>query len=121
MEIPDQLPPELVPPSARGLDTSVNFLKDILKHDTSRPSSSGSGDAISRGKVRSFNDTAAAGAGGRKDGTVYKHSEDDDSGAYYQSRSRHIDRRNVRVGNESPGEDLESASYAREHSKDARS
>ncbi|KAI6095034.1 hypothetical protein EDD16DRAFT_783802 [Pisolithus croceorrhizus] len=30
-EIPDELPPELVPPSSRDLDTSVNFLKDILK------------------------------------------------------------------------------------------
>lgn len=104
LPIPDQLPPELVPPSSRDLDTSVNFLKDILKNDTSRP---GSADAISRGKVRSFNDSSPVGGGGRKDGTVYRYTDDNDGGSVYQSRSRHIDRRNVRVGNESPGEDLE--------------
>ncbi|KAI5118090.1 hypothetical protein M0805_007740 [Coniferiporia weirii] len=109
VDIPDQLPPELVPPSSRDLDTSVNLLKDILRHDTSRPSSASSGgDAISRQKVRSFNDSSQAGAGGRKDATVYKYKDDGESGEYYQSRSRHIDRRNVRVGNESPSEDLES-------------
>ncbi|KAL5528859.1 hypothetical protein ACEPAG_4833 [Sanghuangporus baumii] len=108
MEVPDQLPPELVPPSARDLDASVDFLKKVLENDTSRSSSTDSGEVISRSKVRSFNDTSAPGAGGRKDATVYKHTDDVDNGSYYQSRSRHIDRRNVRVGNESPGEDLES-------------
>ena len=72
MEIPDQLPPELVPPSARDLDTSVNLLKDFLKNDTSRPASATS-DVISHGKVRSFNDSSPVGAGGRKDATVYKY------------------------------------------------
>ncbi|KAL5533504.1 hypothetical protein ACEPAF_5280 [Sanghuangporus sanghuang] len=108
MEVPDQLPPELVPPSARDLDASVDFLKKVLENDTSRPSSTDTGEVVSRSKVRSFNDTSAPGAGGRKDGTVYKHSDDVDTGSYYQSRSRHIDRRNVRAGKESPGEDLES-------------
>ncbi len=108
MDIPDQLPPELVPPSSRDLDTSVNFLIDILKNDKSRPSSTSSdANALSRGKVRSFNDTSAAGAGGRKDATVYKHADDAESpDRYYQSRSRHLDRRTVRAGNESPAEDL---------------
>ena len=108
MEIPDQLPPELIPPSSRDLDTSVNFLKDILKNDTSRSSSASPTSAMSRGKIRSFNDTSPANAGTRKDGTVYKYTDDGDSTEYYQSRSRHIDRRNVRVGNESPANDLES-------------
>ena len=108
MEIPDELPSELVPPSSRDLDSSVNLIKDLLKNDTSRPSSTGP-DTLSKSKVRSFNDSSAPGAGGRKDGTVYKYSdEDSNSGGYYQSRSRHIDRRNVRVGNESPSQDLDS-------------
>lgn len=103
-EIPDQLPPELIPPSSRDLDASVNLVRDILKHDTSRSAS----QTPSLGKVRSFNDTSSANAGGRKDATVYKYSEEGDSDSYYKSSSRHVDRRNVRVGNESPAEDLSS-------------
>ena len=115
MPIPDQLPPELVPPSARDLDTSVRFLQDILKNDNSRPASAGSASdsAISRRPLRSFNDTSSG--GGRKDGTVYRHADDAESPEnYYQSRSRHIDRRNVRTGTESPADDLSSMRRALE-------
>lgn len=108
MEIPDELPQELVPPSARDRDTSVSLLKDIPKHDNSRPSSAGSGDAISRSKVRSFNDASVLSVGGRKDATVYKYTENDDGDSYYKSRRRLVDRRDVRVGNESSSQDLES-------------
>lgn len=99
--IPDQLPPEMKPPSSRDLDGSVELLKGFLRDENSR-SSSRAGQA-SLGKVRSFNDTAPA----RQDATVYKYKEDDDdSGSYYQSKARHVDRRNVRTGNETPHEDL---------------
>ncbi|TDL18518.1 hypothetical protein BD410DRAFT_497704 [Rickenella mellea] len=102
-EIPDQLPPELVPPSARDLDSSVTLLKSLLQHEPSRATSS---SPVSRGKVRSFNGTAEN-AGTRKDGTVYKHQDDSGGEEYYQSRSRHINRNDVRVGDESPAADLE--------------
>ena len=32
--IPDELPTELVPPPSQDLHTSINFLEDILKHNT---------------------------------------------------------------------------------------
>ncbi|KDQ59802.1 hypothetical protein JAAARDRAFT_56764 [Jaapia argillacea MUCL 33604] len=105
-DIPDELPAELVPPSHRDLDSSVNFLKDVLKNETSRARSPGALDApISRLKERSFQGGASAGAGGRQDATVYRH-QDTDVGGVYQPRSRHLDRSTVRVGNESPADDL---------------
>ncbi|OAX41282.1 hypothetical protein K503DRAFT_712926 [Rhizopogon vinicolor AM-OR11-026] len=107
-DIPDQLPPELVPPSSRDLDTSVNFLKDILKNDTRARSPSGLDTPVSRLRERSFNSTSAPGAGGRKDATVYKHTDAEPPGGFYQPRSRHIDRSTVRSRNEdnSPAADI---------------
>lgn len=107
-DIPDVLPSELVPPSSRDLDTSVNFLKDILKNDTRARSPSGLDTPVSRLKERSFNSTSAPGAGGRQDATVYKHTDAEPPGGFYQPRSRHIDRSTVRSRNEdnSPAADM---------------
>ncbi|KAG2066386.1 hypothetical protein BDR04DRAFT_1106832 [Suillus decipiens] len=74
-DIPDELPSELIPPSSRDLDTSVNFLKDILKNDTRARSPLGLDTPVSRLRERSFNSTSAPGAGGRQDATVYKHTD----------------------------------------------
>ena len=83
-EIPDVLPQELVPPSHRDLESSVDVLKDILKHDTRARSPAGfdSGPA-SRMRERSFYNNAA-GAGGRQDATVYKHNDEASAGGFYQ-------------------------------------
>ncbi|KAG2139113.1 uncharacterized protein EDB93DRAFT_707815 [Suillus bovinus] len=107
-DIPDELPPELIPPSSRDLDTSVNFLKDILKNDTRARSPLGLDTPVSRLKERSFNSTSAPGAGGRQDATVYKHTDAEPPGGFYQPRSRHIDRSTVRSRNEdnSPAADM---------------
>ncbi|EIN07872.1 hypothetical protein PUNSTDRAFT_103983 [Punctularia strigosozonata HHB-11173 SS5] len=104
-DIPDELPPELVPPSHRDLDTSVNFLKDILKNDTrSQSRSPGIDSPISKLRDRSLYGNGPAGAGSRQDATVYRHS--DNVGEAYQPRNRRLDRSAVRVGNESAGDDL---------------
>lgn len=107
-DIPDELPSELIPPSSRDLDTSVNFLKDILKNDTRARSPLGIDTPVSRLKERSFNSTSAPGAGGRQDATVYKHTDAEPPGGFYQPRSRHIDRSTVRSRNEdnSPAADM---------------
>ncbi|KAF7972256.1 hypothetical protein HWV62_18572 [Athelia sp. TMB] len=106
-DIPDELPAELVPPSSRDLDTSVNFLKDILKNDTSRSPANIDGP-VSRLPERSFNGSNASRAGGRQDGTVYKHSDAEPAGGYYKPRSRHVDRDTVRSHSQldSPTADL---------------
>ncbi|PIL33059.1 transporter [Ganoderma sinense ZZ0214-1] len=108
-EIPDVLPQELIPPSHRDLESSVDVLKDILKHDTRARSPAGfdSGPA-SRMRERSFYNNAA-GAGGRQDATVYKHNDDAPAGGFYQPRSRHVDRAAIRTASEnaSPAADLD--------------
>jgi len=73
-DIPGELPAELVPPS-RDLDTSVNFLQDILKNDTRTRSPSSIDGPISRFPERSFNSNNSPRAGNRQDATVYKHSD----------------------------------------------
>ncbi|KAI0314387.1 hypothetical protein OF83DRAFT_1174805, partial [Amylostereum chailletii] len=107
-EIPDQLPPELVPPSHRDLGESVDFLKGLLKNDVRARSPSAVDAPISRLKERSFNSPGATGAGGRQDATVYKHTDTEPAGGYYTPRSRHLDRDTVRGNNDrdNPSSDL---------------
>ncbi|EGG01281.1 uncharacterized protein MELLADRAFT_67159 [Melampsora larici-populina 98AG31] len=101
--IPPTLPAEMVPPSARDLDNSVDFLKDLLKKDNARST----GESYAQhtlGPVRSLHSNKSS-PDLRKDATMYKHDEYDGSGTY-KSRSRHIDRRDVRhAGNEKTGLD----------------
>jgi hypothetical protein len=105
-EIPEQLPAELIPPSSRDLDTSVNFLKEVLKNETRARSPSGLDAPVSRMKERSFNGSSA-GAGGRQDATVYKHTDSEPPGGFYTPRSRHIDRSAVRSrDDDSPSADI---------------
>ncbi|KAG1849807.1 hypothetical protein C8R48DRAFT_676918 [Suillus tomentosus] len=107
-DIPDELPSELIPPSSRDLDTSVNFLKGILKNDTRARSPLGLDTPVSRLKERPSNSISAPGAGGRQDATVYKHTNAEPPGGFYQPRSRHINRSTVRSRNEdnSPAADM---------------
>ncbi|KAG0143956.1 hypothetical protein CROQUDRAFT_48072 [Cronartium quercuum f. sp. fusiforme G11] len=95
--IPNTLPPEMVPPSARDLDNSVDFLKDLLKKDNARSTGESYGQHT-LGPVRSLHATKSS-PNIRKDATMYKHDEYDGSGTY-KSRSRHIDRSAVRHAGE---------------------
>lgn len=89
--IPDQLPPELVPASMRDIDTTVNFMKDLLKHEAT---------------TRSQDASPVYGVSGpqSKDAKVYKH--DDTSSGGYRSSSRHLDRKAVRYGGEDPSDEI---------------
>lgn len=106
-EIPDVLPAELVPPSARDLESSVNFVADILKNETRSRSPSGLDSPISRLKGRSFNSSSSSLESGR-DATIYKHSEAETSSErFYKPPSRHVNRDNVRArGDDGPASDL---------------
>ncbi|PFH53549.1 hypothetical protein AMATHDRAFT_73354 [Amanita thiersii Skay4041] len=99
MPIPNQLPPELVPPSARDLDSSVDLLKDLLKNESRSRSPSTLDVSVSRLKSRSFNSSSPSLESGR-DATIYKHNDDEPPGGFYQPRSRHINRDDVRSKNE---------------------
>ncbi|KIL68468.1 hypothetical protein M378DRAFT_184914 [Amanita muscaria Koide BX008] len=95
MPIPEQLPPELVPPSARDLGSSVDMLKDLLKHESRSRSPAGLDAPVSRLKNRSFNSTSPSFESSR-DATIYKHDDAEPPGGFYQPRSRHVNRDNVR-------------------------
>ena len=98
-----------MPPSHRDLDTSVNFVKNLLQNEPSRARSpSGLDTPVSRLPNRSLHSSSAPGAGGRQDATVYKHTDEEPAGGYYTPRSRHLDRSAVRASSErdSPAADL---------------
>ncbi|GAA5914800.1 actin cytoskeleton-regulatory complex protein PAN1 [Sporobolomyces salmoneus] len=92
--IPNTLPAEMAPPSARDLEDSANFLTHLLKNDTNRRATSASDvdSPQSRAKLRSLHDQAPNAT--RKDATVFRN--DDDATPVYKSSSRHLNRDDVR-------------------------
>ncbi|KAJ7590631.1 hypothetical protein C8J56DRAFT_887202 [Mycena floridula] len=103
-DIPETLPAELVPPSARDLNESVDFLKDLLREpSTGSPRAASPGGQVSYLRERSFNDSSSGKP--TRDGTIYKHLEDKPE-SYYTPAQRHIDRGTIRTSH-SPAGDLE--------------
>ncbi|KAL2200960.1 hypothetical protein P885DRAFT_25899 [Corynascus similis CBS 632.67] len=98
--IPNQLPPELVPPSTRNLSASLGTIKNMLHQESDFRKNSGAAllpqkTGVSYLKTHSFKGAPGA-LGGRKDATVFKN--DDDAVGYRSSARR-------RVGNASPRPD----------------
>lgn len=107
-DVPSELPPDLVPPSAKQLNESVDFLKDLLKRDTTVRTSTGlnlpeagSNRNASYSKSHSLYQNPVA---PKQDATAYKHEDTSDTG--YRSSSRHLDRNTVRFKGESKADDL---------------
>lgn len=112
-ELPNELPPELVPTSSRDLSESVDFLKDLLKQDTSVRNATalqlpepGSNKDSKYAETRSFyrNPVEREPVRKQSDAVAYKHNDSDSAG--YRSRSRYLDRRQVRYEGQSAAEDL---------------
>lgn len=96
--IPNQLPPELVPPSTRNFSQSIGTLKNMLHQESEYRKNSGAAllpqkTGVSYLKGHSFKGAGGGTFGSRKDATVYKN--DDDAVGYRSSARR-------RVGNNSP-------------------
>ncbi|KAF2480793.1 hypothetical protein BDY17DRAFT_200284 [Neohortaea acidophila] len=77
--VPNQLPPELVPPSTRHLNDSIGAMKNLLSEDAQSRKSSGGflspqRTGVSYMKTRSFHANGAS--AGRKDGTAFKNNDD---------------------------------------------
>ena len=107
MQLPEKLPPELVPPSRRDLDDSVDRVKHLLQQE-SRTQSPGSIDSpISYMKNRSFNAPSPS-FDSNRDATIYKYTDLEPTGVY-KPRSRHVDRDAIRSRNDedSPSADLQ--------------
>jgi len=78
----------------RDIDTTVNFMRDLLKHESTTRS-----DASSPAYG------AAPSAAQSKDAVGYKH-DDTRSGSTYKPSSRHLDRKSVRYAGEESGAEI---------------
>ena len=79
--LPNQLPPELVPPSARGFNNSIGTVKNMLHQESDFRKNSGASllpqkTGVSYLKNHSFRGGGGSG-GGRKDATVFKNNDDE--------------------------------------------
>ncbi|PSR93921.1 hypothetical protein BD289DRAFT_480861 [Coniella lustricola] len=92
--VPNQLPPELVPPSIRNFNQSISHMKSMLNDESEFRKNSGAAllpqrTGVSYLKNHSFRAGAGAGAAGsRKDATVFKNN--DDSVGYRSSARRRL-------------------------------
>ena len=84
----------MVPPSMRDIDTTVSFMRDLLKHESTN-----------RSNTSSPAYGGAPSAAQSKDAVAYKH-DDTRSGSTYKPSSRHIDRKSVRYAGEEPGAEI---------------
>lgn len=103
--LPNNLPPELVPPSTRNFNQSIGTLKSMLHEESDFRKNSGAAllpqkTGVSYMKNRSFRGSTGASATGRKDATVFRN--DDESFGYKSSARR-------RIGNSSPRSDSPSS------------
>jgi hypothetical protein len=79
--LPSQLPPELVPPSARNFNDSIGAVKNLLHQESAFRKDSGASllpqkTGVSYLKNHSFRG-GSNNAAGRKDATVFKNNDDD--------------------------------------------
>lgn len=91
--IPNQLPPELVPPSTRNFNASLGQVKSMLSQESEMRKNSGASllpqkTGVSYLKSHSFKGGAGGPGGGRKDATVYKNN--DDQVGYRSSARRRV-------------------------------
>lgn len=91
--IPNQLPPELVPPSTRNLTSSISMMKGMLNDESEFRKNSGAAllpqrTGVSYLKTHSLRGNTGGSGGGRKDATVFKNN--DDAIGYRSSARRRI-------------------------------
>jgi epidermal growth factor receptor substrate 15 len=101
--LPNQLPPELVPPSTRGINESIGHVKSLLHQESDYRKNSGAAllpqkTGVSYLKSHSFR--GAGGPGNRKDATVFKNNDEEIG---YRSSARR------RIGTGSPRPDSPSS------------
>ena len=109
--VPNQLPPELVPPSTRNFADSIGTVKSLLSQDAETRKNSSAflqpqQTGVSYLKNRSFRADSSGTAVGRKDATVFRNNDDD---VGYKSSAR----RRVGDGGRTPSP-LQSLSHSSE-------
>lgn len=110
--VPAQLPPELVPPSTRNLNSSLGSIRSLLSRDAEERKSSGGylqpqQTGVSYLKNHSFRDSGSPASAARKDATVYKHN--DEYSGYRSSARRRVKDNDRSESPEAPGSPAEPA------------
>ena len=113
--VPNQLPPELVPPSTRNFTDSIGTMKSLLSQDAESRKNTGSflqpqKTGVSYLKSHSFRTDSNGIAPNRKDATVFRNNDDD---VGYKSSAR----RRMGAGGRTPSP-VSSASPSSERSGD---
>ena len=80
--VPNQLPPELVPPSTRNFTNSIDTVKSLLSQDAETRKNTGSflqpqKTGVSYLKTHSFRSDSNGITPGRKDATIFRNNDDD--------------------------------------------
>lgn len=100
--VPNSLPPELVPPSARNLNQSIGTMKSMLNQESEYRKNSGAALLPQKTGVNYAKSHSLRGTGlGRQDATAFKNNDDDIG---YKSSARR------RIGNSSPRPDSPASS-----------
>ncbi len=104
-QIPNRLPPELVPPSTRNLSESIGTIRNLLNQESDLRKSSGASllpqkTGVSYLKSHSFRGAGGTFGAGRKDGTVFRNNDEE---VGYRSSARR------RIGGGSPRPDSPSS------------
>lgn len=91
--IPNQLPPELVPPSTKNFSQAIGTMKSMLNDESEFRKNSGAAllpqkTGVSYLKNHSFRGASGGFGGGRKDATVFKNN--DDAVGYRSSARRRL-------------------------------
>jgi actin cytoskeleton-regulatory complex protein PAN1 len=80
--VPNRLPPELIPPSTRNFNNSIDTVKSLLSQDAESRKSTGAflqpqKTGVSYLKNHSFRSASSSPSYGRKDATVFRNNDDD--------------------------------------------
>lgn len=80
--VPNRLPPELIPPSARNIDNSLDTVRNMLRQDAETRKQTGAflqpqKTGVSYLKNHSFRQGSPVATAGRKDATVFRNNDDD--------------------------------------------
>lgn len=107
--VPNQLPPELIPPSTRNLNSSIDRMKGLLSEEAQERKSTGAflqpqKTGVSYLKSHSFR--AGSPVNGRKDATVFKNNDDD---VGYRSSARRRVGRDADARSPSPASSVQSS------------
>src|SRR5258705_4451866 len=107
MQLPDQLPRELIPSSRQDLGDTVDRVKELLERESRTHSPSSTDSPMSILKNRSFYGAAPSFESNRY-ATIYKHTDEEPT-SVYKPKWRHVDRDAIRSRDDedNPSADLQ--------------